>query len=161
MRQILVRKTSLSRSDLTFCQAWSGSKLFAKVSSRRLKSPLAGNWIHLVDFPTFFTRKITFVTSCLLSCTPNFFFPKRVHPKRKEFALKGSKLFPSRVDLFSGAESFLTELLPLKMGPFPLMYQCHLWKIHKTKIIQINVPSNNFIFCSGWNSHAFLVLSFP
>ena len=31
-----------SRSGLTFCRAWSGSKLFAKVISRWQKSPLAG-----------------------------------------------------------------------------------------------------------------------
>ena len=31
-----------SRSGPTFCRGWSGSKLFAKVISRRKKSPLAG-----------------------------------------------------------------------------------------------------------------------
>ena len=31
-----------SRTSLTFCLAWSGSRLFAKIISRRLKLPLAG-----------------------------------------------------------------------------------------------------------------------
>ena len=31
-----------SRSGLTFCQAWSGSKLFAKIISRQQKSPVSG-----------------------------------------------------------------------------------------------------------------------
>ena len=50
-----------SRSGPTFCQAWSGSKLFAKVISKWQKSPLVkkdlkevkGNRIHLLDIPPF------------------------------------------------------------------------------------------------------------
>ena len=41
-----------SRSDRMFCRAWSGSKLFAKVISRRLKLLLARS--PLFNFPPFF-----------------------------------------------------------------------------------------------------------
>ena len=56
--------------------------------------------MHLVDFPQSFTRGATFVTSSLLSCTPNPFC-RGTYSKRKEFAPTGSKFFPFRVDPFS------------------------------------------------------------
>ena len=45
---------------------------------------------------------------------------KRVYSKRKEFAPKGSKFFPFRVDLFSEwrQKPFRQELPPLKVHPF-------------------------------------------
>ena len=43
-----------------------------------------GEWIYLVDFLPFFTRKTTLVTSCLLSCVCIPF--RGVYFKRKEFA---------------------------------------------------------------------------
>ena len=51
----------------------------------------------MVDFPPFCARE-TFVTSCLLSCTPSFW--KLVYCKRKEFASYGSNFFPFIVDPF-------------------------------------------------------------
>ena len=50
-----------------------------------------------------------------------------VNSKRKEFAPKGSKFFPFRVDPFKkGGEPILTVLAPLKVNPFPLSYT-HLY----------------------------------
>ena len=40
------------------------------------------------------------MTSCLLSCPPKLFWKGSII-KRKEFATKGSKLFPFKVDPFS------------------------------------------------------------
>ena len=48
----------------------------------------------------FFTRETTFVSACLLYCTPNPFW-KGVCSKRKEFAPKGSKFFSFRVGTLS------------------------------------------------------------
>ena len=51
---------------------------------------------HLVDLLSSFTREITSVTSCLLSAhqIPS----EKGYSKRKEFAPRGSKFFPFRVD---------------------------------------------------------------
>ena len=49
------------------------------------------------------TRKTTFVISCFLSCTPSL-FRQSVYSKRKEFAPKGSKFFPFRVDPFQNED---------------------------------------------------------
>ena len=51
-------------------------------------------------FSAILIRGITLLTSCLASYTPNPFW-QVVHSKRKEFAPKGSKFLPLRVDLYS------------------------------------------------------------
>ena len=62
---------------------------------------------HWLDTPgilsPFFTRETIFVTSCLLSWTgiPS---QKEVYSKRKEFAPRGSKFFPFRVDPFEDGD---------------------------------------------------------
>ena len=38
--------------------------------------------LHMVDFPTVFTREVIFVTSCLLSCTPNPFWKGLLYKER-------------------------------------------------------------------------------
>ena len=60
----------------------------------------SGEWIHLVDFPSFLTRETTFVTSYLPSWTSSLFW-KRICSKMQEFAPEESKFFPSRVDISS------------------------------------------------------------
>ena len=60
----------------------------------------SGEWIHLVDFPSFLTRETTFVTSYLPSWTSGLFW-KRICSKMQEFAPEESKFFPSRVDISS------------------------------------------------------------
>ena len=61
-----------------------------------------------------FTRVITFVISFLHSCTPSS-FESGFYSKRKEFALKGSNVFPFRVDPFSeGSKDNFDSNLPLK-----------------------------------------------
>ena len=62
-----------------------------------------GDWISLVDFLLVFRRETTFMTSYMLFCTLNPIC-KRVYSKRKEFAPRGSKFFPFRVDPFSDSD---------------------------------------------------------
>ena len=50
-------------------------------------------------FSPFFTREKTFVTFCLLSCTPSRL---RKRGLTKEFAPEGNKFIPFRVDTFLG-----------------------------------------------------------
>ena len=50
-------------------------------------------------FSVMLSRETIVVTSCLLSCNPGPFW-KGVYSRRKEFAPKGSKFFPCRVDSF-------------------------------------------------------------
>ena len=75
--------------------------------------------IYLVVFLSFCTRETTLVTSCMLFCTPNPFW-KRVCSKRKEFAPKGSKFFPFRVDPFSeGSQNNFDRAASLRVHQFP------------------------------------------
>ena len=61
---------------------------------------LEGLDAHKIIFIAIFSaRETVFMTSCLLSCTSSPFW-KGVFSKSKEFAPKGSKFFPFRVDPF-------------------------------------------------------------
>ena len=60
------------------------------------------DWIHLVDFPPFFTRETIFVPSCLLSCTQKlliitktsqFKYTKKFTTKKWKFLDKNSDIF--------------------------------------------------------------------
>ena len=87
-------------------------------------------------FYTFPPRETTFVASCLLSCITIPFWKKRVYYKRKEFAPKGSKFFPFRVDplLKEGKKQFWRSCLPWRCIDFPQMYmnRAHNEKESKT-----------------------------
>ena len=62
-----------------------------------------------------FCKGDNFFDFFLLSCTYTPFW-KGVYSKRKEFAPKGSKFFPFRVEPFSeGRKTMWIELPPLKM----------------------------------------------
>ena len=107
-------KQSGSRSGPTFCRAWSGTKLFAKVISRR-QVATSGN----------------LETLCSLFPHTTIFYRKRVYSK-------GSKFFPFSVDPFQKEDkTILTELSPLKVCPFPLIKishsKKHSWNIHVTQ----------------------------
>ena len=80
-----------------------------------------GTWHTCTCSISFITREITFMTSLLLSYTPNDFW-KGVYSKRKEFATHGSKFCPFRVDLFSEGRQTIGE-------------RCRPWKV--------SVPHNN------------------
>ena len=71
-------------------------------------------------FSTIFQREATFVTSYWLNYQLSF-YGKRVCSKRKEFSSQEHNiLFESRSLLIKEAKTFLTELPPLQMYPFPL-----------------------------------------
>ena len=74
--------------------------------------------MHWVDFAPFFTRKTTFVTSCLLSSNQNL--------SEKGFTLKGNNLRAScflleQTPFEKEDKTILTESLPLKAYPLPLI----------------------------------------
>ena len=102
--------------------------------------------MHLVDFPSCFTRETTFVISYLLFCTPSPFW-KGVYPKWKEFAPIESKFFHLRVVLFRREKknnNILTELSPLKLFQFPL----------NTPVARKGLSSKIQSFSAGWISWA-------
>ena len=75
--------------------------------------------IHLVEFPSFFTRETTFLASCLLSVHKS--------PSEKGSILKGKNLHPLGANSFllewtpfqKGTKSILTKWSPLKIYQFP------------------------------------------
>ena len=77
-----------------------------------------------------FTREATSMISCLHSCLSNSFWirslikNKRSCSPLKEFAHKGSKFFPFKVDSFSeGGKTIWTELSPLKCIHSPFLHK--------------------------------------
>ena len=60
-------------------------------SSKFLSALLEGDWVHLVDLPSLYTRETNFVTSCLLYCKPET-SEKGVYSNRKEFAPHGEQI---------------------------------------------------------------------
>ena len=86
-----------SRSGPMVCWAWSGSKMFAKVISRRQKLPLRGKELRGVDtfgsFSVIFYKGDNFATTCtcLLSCTPIPFWKRLCFSFREEIFQKGRK----------------------------------------------------------------------
>ena len=80
-RKLRVKWNNLKSLFRTIFQADGDSRPTSTLSALIVK----GDWIHLVDFLPFCTREITFVTSCLHSCTSNPFW-KGVYSKMQEFA---------------------------------------------------------------------------
>ena len=85
----------------------------------------------MVYFPPFFlTRETTFMTSYLLSCITGTFwngvYSKRknlfplVYSERKDFAVKGSKFFPFRVDPFRREQNNFYKVVSLESVSFIL-----------------------------------------
>ena len=72
-------------------------------------------------FSAILIMEATFVTFCLLCFLHIRLLLKRIYSKREDFAAKGSKVFPFRVDLFSeGRQTILTEWSPLMVYLMPL-----------------------------------------
>ena len=99
------------------------------VSSTSILTQASGHRIHLINFPPCLTREITFVTSCLRSCTSNPFW-KGVYSERKEFAPMGSKFFHFRVNPFSEGrqKQYWQSCLPWNCidSPWRLFDQCQI-----------------------------------
>ena len=83
-----------------------------------LSNSFKENWIHYIDLPSFFTRKITFITSC--------FCPVHQSPSEKGSALKGKNFLPTGDDPFSeGRLKQFWQLPTLKVRGINHLYQAY------------------------------------
>ena len=92
-------------------------------------------------FSAIFTRKLTFVTSCLLSYTPSPVW-KGVFSKGKCLLPLGADSFLLSRRLFRKEVKPFWQLLPLKVYPFPLNVLLYYYKFSAVHEFSVLKPQN-------------------